>query len=293
MISVIITTYKRELPILKRAIETVMKQTEKDIELIVVNDYPEYDALIRALMKEYPTIRYISHKERQGACKARNDGIAAANGIYIAFLDDDDEWEENKLERQKKVMEETSADFVYCTGRTINDISGEYSSMEFIHECRSDDPVREMLKGNFMGGCSFPLIKKSVLNQLGGFDLDMPASQDYELWLRICKSYKIAYVNESLVIYHVGNEAITTNPERRIKGFSILCEKHQDIFRKYPKEAAIFYKTIVWTAVFTGRKDLLPAAENRMRLHGTEYAKLKVYEIIMTAKMSLKKLIAK
>ena len=125
------------------------------------------------------------------------------------------------------------------------------------------------------------------------FDLDMPASQDYELWLRICKSYKIAYVNESLVIYHVGNEAITTNPERRIKGFSILCEKHQDIFRKYPKEAAIFYKTIVWTAVFTGRKDLLPAVENRMRLHGTEYAKLKVYEIIMTAKMSLKKLIAK
>ncbi len=293
MISVVITTYKREMPILRRAIETVLKQTEKDIELIVVNDYPEYDVLIRELMKEYPSVCYFSHKERQGACKARNDGIAAANGGYIAFLDDDDEWEANKLEKQKKIMEESGADFVYCTGRTINDITGEYSPMEFIHECRSNDYIREMLKGNFMGGCSFPLIKKSVLDQLEGFDLDMPASQDYELWLRICKNYKISYLNEPLVIYHVGNDAITTNPERRIKGFSLLCEKHQDVFRKYPKEAATFYRTIVWTAVFTGRKDLLATAENMLHLKRTEFVKLKAYEIIITAKMSLKKLLTK
>lgn len=258
MISVVITTYKREMSILRRAINTVCAQTLQDIELIVVNDYPEYDVEIRELLKEYSSVIYISHDIRQGACKSRNDGMLAATGEFVAFLDDDDEWKSNKLEIQLKNIEKTNSDFIYCSGIMLSDLNGKTSEMNFIHDCVDGNYVKELLKGNFMGGCSFPLIKRSVLIALGGFDISMPSSQDYELWIRIAQNYKITYIGEPLVIYHVGREAITSNPERRIEGYCRLYKKHKDIFDKYPRESLKFVQTIIWTTIHTGRSDLIP-----------------------------------
>lgn len=266
MISVIITTYAREMQILRRAIETVYKQTYRDIELIVVNDYPPYKNLIQELLSEYEKVVFLSHDERKGACQARNDGLYASRGEYIAFLDDDDEWEDEKLEKQLEFMRTQNVDFVYCSGITLNDITGQKNRIPFIHGCQNGEYVSELLKGNFMGGCSFPLMKRSVLIELGGFDVDMPSSQDYELWLRAAENHTIAFLNETLVIYHVGFEAITTNPKKRIDGFCKLYEKHIDVFNRYPKEARVFFKTMVWTAIYADRKDLLPSILSIIKL---------------------------
>ena len=279
MISVIITTYKREMPILERAINTVYAQTLQDIELIVVNDYPEYDSQIREFLKEYADIIYISHNERQGACKSRNDGLLASSGEFIAFLDDDDEWKSNKLETQLKCIGMSDSDFIYCNGIIQNDKNGMTTEMNFIHDCLDKNYIKELLKGNYMGGCSFPLIKRSVLIALEGFDTSMPSSQDYELWIRIAKDYKIAYINEPLVIYHVGNEAITSNPKKRIEGFCKLYQKHRKLYAEYPKESLAFLKTVIWTAINTGRFDLIPYIRDVICLGFPDCLRLFIYEV--------------
>ena len=291
MISVIITTCKREMSILKRAIDTVYAQTLRDIEIIVVNDYPEYDAQIRELLKKYRGVIYISHDKRQGACKSRNDGIMASTGDFVAFLDDDDEWENNKLEMQLKNIRKEESDFIYCGGIMLNDVNGKASEMSFIHDCIDGNYIKELLKGNFMGGCSFPLIKRSVLIALDGFDISMPSSQDYELWIRIAESYKIAYINEPLVIYNVGNEAITSNPERRIEGFCRLYKKHRDIYVEYPRESLIFYKTVIWTAIHTGRTDLIPYIRGIIQLRFPYHFLMSIYEIEERLKRRIRNLI--
>ena len=114
MVSAIITTYKREPSMVLRALDSIIAQTYRDIEIIVVDDspadYSERDAVRLAIIKrqsENPdiSIKYIAHEKNMGACVARNTGLDAANGEYVAYLDDDDEWLENKLEVQVNVLE--------------------------------------------------------------------------------------------------------------------------------------------------------------------------------------------
>ena len=100
MISCVITTYKREPEVLKKAVDSILSQSYKDIEIIVVNDAPEDSELSNRLYKmlseyDFP-INYIVHESNKGACEARNTVIKNSNGEYIAFLDDDDELEKEK-----------------------------------------------------------------------------------------------------------------------------------------------------------------------------------------------------
>lgn len=125
MISIIITTYKREVGILQRAIKSVLAQTYKELELIVVDDSPATYAHREAIRKyvtsisEIPTL-YIQHERNMGACIARNTGIDNSSGEYICFLDDDDEWLPQKLEKQLQMFRE-DVGLVYC-GRLISNV---------------------------------------------------------------------------------------------------------------------------------------------------------------------------
>lgn len=291
MVSVIITTYNRAMAILKRAIDTVYNQTYKDIELIVVNDYPQNKEEIQKLLGQYKDICFISHERQMGACQARNDGLVRSNGDYIAFLDDDDEWDRTKIEKQIQCIEKTKADFVYCKGTSVNDITGEKGEMPFIRECSSGQYIAELIKENFMGGCSFPLIRRKALFELGGFDVDMPSSQDYELWFRIAENKSIVFLDEALVLYHVGLEAITGNPEKRIDGFCRLYRKHRMTFGKYPKETYVFFCKLVWTAIYTEREDLLTAIFREQDLSLIDNAKLHIYAQSEIMKGKAKRLI--
>lgn len=246
-VSVIITTYKRKMEILSRAIRTVKAQTYQEIELIVVNDYPSYKDRIIEVLKDYPDVKLISHEKNQGACASRNDGIAAATGKYIALLDDDDEWETNKIETQLTYLIEKNADMVYCTGRYCCPDGSEFG-MDFIHDV-DEDPLKDLLMGNCMGGCSFPLMKKDILLSVGGFDVQMPSSQDYDLWIRIAKTGKVVFLNEPLVKYNLQNDSISSDATKRISGYYKLLAKHRTLFRQYPGTAGNIYRNILDVAL--------------------------------------------
>lgn len=236
MISVIITTYKREPALIVRAINSVLNQTYRDIEIIVVDDSPA-DYLLRNDVEravyecqkddEGIHISYIQHERNRGACAARNTGIDLAKGEYIAFLDDDDEWLPEKLEKQIQVMLSKDVALVYCGRICKNDITGE-SVVEKTFYCKGDI-FTQLLYSNFVGSTSFPLLKSDCLKQIGGFDEKMLSAQDYDVWLRIAEKYQIDYVAEPLVIYHEHDgEQITTNPIKKISGLERLNAKYED-----------------------------------------------------------------
>lgn len=249
LISVVITTYKREMPILRRAIESVIKQSYRNIELIIVNDYPPYKDQIDGIVAQYQksiSILVIHNKKNSGACFSRNIGMRKANGGFVAYLDDDDEWDERKLEKQFAAMNSDIA-LVYCTGLNIYP-DGSQSPMLFVKDCTSQ-PLKDMLSGNCMGGCSFPLIRKDVLDNLGGFDIQLKSSQDYDLWLRIVSEYKIAFINEQLVRYYIMSDSITSNLERRLQGYYAVLKKHKRQFKEYPASAVVFYNNMVGACI--------------------------------------------
>lgn len=245
-VSVIITTYKRPMQTLCRAIDSAYAQTYKDIEVIVVNDYPEYKELITSTLNKYRTIKILHNVKNSGACFSRNQGISASIGEYIAFLDDDDTWAVNKIERQLAELT-GNIGMVYCSGVNIYD-NGKISKMPFIKDC-THDKIALMLQGNCMGGCSFPLIKRRVLEEVGGFDETLKSSQDYDLWLRIIQMTNIKFLPDELVNYYISADSITSSVDKRLQGYSVVLKKHNELFKRYPKSAVMFLNNMVGTCV--------------------------------------------
>ncbi len=235
MISVIISTHKREPSIISRAIESVLHQTYRNIEIIVVDDSPP-DYYLRAdvaatihkytIMTHDIHIRYYAHEKNRGACAARNTGIKYAEGDYIACLDDDDEWLPTKLEKQLQEIESSGAALVYCGCICRNDITGK-ETVRKTEYCRGS-VFYKLLFQNFIDSTSIPLINKECLKSVGGFDEMMQSAQDYDLWIRIASQYTIDFIEEPLVIYHEhAGEQITSNPQKKINGLERLNKKYE------------------------------------------------------------------
>lgn len=237
MVSCIVTTYKRPIEILKRALDSVAKQTYQDIELIVVNDAPKEQTLaeeIGKLLEGYSLRKqYIVHEKNQGACAARNTGIALAQGEYLAFLDDDDEWLPGKLEKQMACMQENIA-LVYCSHYVI-DKAGRKRLIEepLAREGYHEDEFEQLLRVNFIGSTSYPLLRTEAVKAVGGFTVGLKASQDHDLWLRLAQKYKIAYCREPLVTLHYSEEAISRNIQNSVQGYEYLLKKYESFYTEH------------------------------------------------------------
>ena len=177
MVSAIITTYKRNPTMVLRALDSVLSQSYKDIEVIIVDDSPSDYSLrenvrlaIKRRQKEHSKIyiQYIQHEKNMGACVARNTGMKVARGEYIAYLDDDDEWLPEKIEKQMKVITKSKAALVYCGSICIDDETGKTINRN--KEYIKGKVFKKLLYYNFIESTSYPLIRKECLKSIGGFD---------------------------------------------------------------------------------------------------------------------------
>lgn len=234
MISIIIPTYNRANCI-KRAVESILQQTYKDFELIIVDDNStdNTDELILAI--DDKRIKYHKLEKNGGACRARNIGIQMAKGEYIAFQDSDDLWYPEKLEAQVKAFEQNKGyDMVFCSFKRDYGKSKIVPSPELKET--SGMIFHSLVKGNFVGTITI-LCKREVLEDLGGFDEAFPAMQDWELSLRISQKYKIYHLKEVLVEAEISEDSITKNKDKVLQAWDLLIEKYKETLnRKELKE---------------------------------------------------------
>ncbi len=260
-VSVVIPTYNRA-GMLKRAIESVLRQSYKNFEIIVIDDNSRDKT--KETMKSFndDRIRYIKNKENLGGSAARNIGIKNAKHYYIAFLDDDDEWLPKKLEKQVKLLNFLSKDFcgVYCGTARYKD-GKQIKIQNPIHE---GDIFEELLYENYIGSTSSVLVRKSALMEVGGFNEELPASQDLELYLRLAKRYKFKAVKEVLLKYHLHeSDQIKNNLSGYLQAKKYVYEKYKDDITKDKRLWSVNLYQIAIVELLMGRKKRAKKLVNR------------------------------
>ncbi|MGL3001278.1 glycosyltransferase family 2 protein [Flavobacterium sp. RSSB_23] len=211
IISVIIPTYKRT-DYLKLTLQSILNQTFKDFEIIVIDDgTPNDDNFF--LCQTFEKVKYIKIENSGGPAKPRNVGIREAKGKYIAFVDDDDLLMPNKLEKQVAVLE-NNPDFglVHCCCQVIDEngiekkeIIGRPGSLDVKH---GDVSMRMM--GNWTLMMPTPLIRREIIKEVGLFnEIIPPALEDIEYWTRCSFAGKFFYLDEPLVQYRVHSNNIS------------------------------------------------------------------------------------
>lgn len=225
MISVVIPSYNRAT-LVKRAAESVLAQSYKDLELIVVDDGSIDDtaSVIKSLNDS--RIRYV-YQKNSGACVARNNGIEQAKGEYIAFHDSDDIWHEKKLEHQLKILETNKADVVFCR-------------MNRVYNGKVVGAVSDYFKDGFLAYDTLPmsigiqtLLGKANVFKEQKFDPEMPRFQEFEMLVRIQKKYSIYCIGKFLVDYILQDDSVSMNSEKYLCAWNLMLKKHPDFLKVY------------------------------------------------------------
>ncbi|WP_157663861.1 glycosyltransferase family 2 protein [Sutcliffiella horikoshii] len=203
-VSIIIPSYKRA-DMLKKTIESALKQTYQNTEIIVVDDNsPNSEDRISTekvmnLYLKIKKIKYIKHSKNKNGSAARNTGIKHSTGDYISFLDNDDEFLPDKIELQVKKLEELPNEYGICYTKFIRRKSGKLIDRGV--ENREGNLTREILMGTFyISSGSNMLLKRDVVLKIKGFNEKFQRRQDLEFLIRASKITKIAHVNKVCLI---------------------------------------------------------------------------------------------
>jgi glycosyltransferase involved in cell wall biosynthesis len=233
VISVVLPTHNRA-SMLVRAVASVLGQSHADLELIVVDD-GSADATAEVLAAvEDPRLRVIRRPRRGGAAAARNAGIAAARGELVAFQDSDDEWTEHKLERQLQLLHAHGGDLGAVGGRWRTADGAEFRAPALES---GGGYERELLDGNCLITPVW-LIRRELLERLGGFDEQMSCLEDWDLMLRLSRRAPLRAVAETVLVKHGAPDSLGADPAVRAPALEQILERHRQRFRAWPRRRA-------------------------------------------------------
>jgi teichuronic acid biosynthesis glycosyltransferase TuaG len=250
LVSIIMPAYNAEKTIVE-SIESVIRQTYVNWELIIVNDGSKdsTSALVLAINDE--RLRLIE-QENCGVASARNNGIKNVKGEFIAFLDSDDLWVEEKLERQIGTLVGNKCKMCYsktwCFGESSNQTSDCFVNVELDFEDK-----HKILIYDFIPILTV-LIAKDVIDEVGYFDESLRGVEDWDLWIRVLQKYEAIYLNEFLAKYRVSSTGLSGNFENHFIEENKVWKKHIDL---YSKELNIYRH---W---FANKKQAILAKKNK------------------------------
>jgi glycosyltransferase involved in cell wall biosynthesis len=202
-ITAIIPTYNRA-EFITRVIESVQNQSYKVDEIIVVDDGSTDNT--KEIVSKYKDVIYI-YQENRGVSSARNSGIKASSSEYIAFLDSDDIWHEEKIKEQMSLHKSTPHIALSYTDEKW--IRGDKEIKKKAHNLKKHHDIFLQSLNNCVIGCSTVMIKRDVLNDIGYFDESMEVCEDYDLWIRVMLKYDVALIEKELITKYAGHEQLS------------------------------------------------------------------------------------
>ena len=240
LISVIIPVYNGEKYI-SETLESVIAQTEKNWEIIAINDgsTDNSQTILENYLKKIPGSLQVISVENGGVSRARNIGVSAARGIYIAFLDQDDLWAPEKLQRQIYIFFTNKSLGITFTNESIIDQQGSIireKALKFDKKNRGNI-FDHLIFDNFIP-ISSVILEKKLFMAIGGFDPQFSLAEDYDFLLKVTQKVPVDFIDEPLLLYREHGESSTFQKIDRItaESFTILRSwkvKNPQLFRKH------------------------------------------------------------
>lgn len=253
IVSVVIPSYKRA-ELIQRAVDSVLNQTMREIEVIVVDDNglntPAGEATCEKMQKYAgdSRVQYLRHEVNQNGSAARNTGIRAAKGKYIAFLDDDDAYFPQRFEKMCARMDQLDESWGACYSSYVKHMPNgrdQYSA----EKNEGDLFIQALMRSLYLGSGSNLFFRRSAVEKIGFFDESYRRNQDLEYLVRILKEYKMAYVDEVLfeVFFDIRTEE-TTHVQRREREqlFRKNFARHLESLDKKQKKAILCMYDLDW-----------------------------------------------
>lgn len=261
-VSVVIPTYNRS-ELLKKAVYSLQHQRHQNLEIIIVDDCSTDDT--EAVVKEMqdPRIKYIRHQINKGGSEARNTGIKHAKGNYIGFLDSDDQWLPDKLQKQLAIFKgNPEVGAVYTGVKLVNDSE---TIKEIVPRYRGDI-LPMLMESNCIDTTSSVLVKTELLHEINGFESALPSCQDWDLYLRLSQITNFDFVKDSMVLFfqHSG-ERISTNNTAVLNGQVYIFKAYKNLAKElgsgvFEKFSINIFKTLLKVGITSCDKEAVKLA---------------------------------
>ena len=224
LVSVIMPVFNREHYV-GDALDSILAQTYTNIEIIVVNDGSTDGSLdvLEDYRNRFSDKLLLINQKNQGQVVARNNGIAACSGEFIAFLDSDDLWLPEKLEKQIPLFDDNIG-LVYSAVYNVSD-NGEIIDITYCNERVRGNAYDQMLTGNKMTGGTVVLSRVAVI-EVGLFDQSLSAAENWDLWIRVSKSFFLNYIDEPLVKYRKHDGNMSKDSKLMLSAIEQILNKH-------------------------------------------------------------------
>ena len=245
-VSVVIPTRGR-LDLLGDAVRTALQQDSVDVEVVVVDDASPDDTAAWVARQGDSRLRLVRHATRAGVSAARNSGVRAAHGTWVAFLDDDDVWAPDKLHLQVSAAADAGRGWVY---------GGEVHVDEELHLLGGGPPLPpdEVLallpsQNTLPAGGSNVVVRADLLAAVGGFDASLVRTEDWDLWIRLARTGPPAWVRRPLVGYRHHRRNARTDPAPMVAEPRLLAQRYG-----IPVDSAAMLRRAAWVCLQDGRR---------------------------------------
>ncbi|MBE9179226.1 glycosyltransferase [Oculatella sp. LEGE 06141] len=251
LVSVVIPAFNAAETI-QATIASALDQTITALEVIVINDGSN-DATLNVVDRIHdPRLKVLSYPNG-GLAIARNRGIAQASGEFISFLDADDLWTSDKLEKQLDALQQHPQAAVAYSWTDWIDTCGQFVR-HGRHLSPSGNVYADLLVSNFLENGSNLLVQKQALTNVGGFDESLPAAQDWDMGLRLAARYEFAVVRSPQILYRASPGSMSTNVVRLERACRQILDREfqrapQAIQALKPRSLATLYLFLTFKAI--------------------------------------------
>lgn len=247
LISIVMTVYNEPYYMIEESIDSILKQTYKNIEVILIVDNPDNIEIINKIKEIYAENVSIYVNDRNiGLAASLNKGISYANGAIIARMDSDDIADNSRLLEEYNFMKENQLDFITSDISMINE-NGENITSNYYLPLSINEFAKRIRYGNCLAHPTF-MFRKRIVEECGGYKAELCAAQDYEFAYRLyCNNYKMGFLNKKLLKYRIRSNSISN--QRRIQQLfvtyytQLVYRKHHTYSEEFVKESLVNQNT--------------------------------------------------